>query len=600
MNDVVVKLFADIREFKAKMEEAGNATKKFGDITSTSSGRATKALNAMSNAVLAGVGGAMAFAVKSAYEFQDGLEKLKNAAGLTEKQTQALGKQILDVSNTTGVSAKNITDAFTAVEQAGLRGKVAYDTVNAAAKASVITGEDVAGIAKTIVAVQTLQISKGQSVADITGQVVKANQMHVGSLDQLQTVLRGKVGASLALFGVNLAQAAAISDITSRAGMTTARSFVTLTTAVTKLEHPTKATGLALKSVGLTAQKIATDAKKPGGFLNVLDDLHKAAVRTGQSNGAIATELFGSSDAGTATVLLNNLKQLKDVTAQIGSGSGKTLQKGFLEVVTTRLAPQIKLLETNLQNAFISAGQFLLPAVSKVVGWASSFFKLLKDSPGWRDVFGVGALLAVGTAVAVKVKNAIQTVKGLFGKSVEAANTAATNANTAALDANTAALRGKAIGSGLGGAAEGAAEAGAVRGAAARIGMQVGTVAISALYLAGLTKTLLAAGGKYNIQHEADLNKPWGAAGALPGIKGQRIMQAAAGNNYAYISDAQYAQLIKDVTKAANSGKRMTQAQIFAEVQRMAIADMKNIPAFQTQFANRSSTHKVQVRVGAH
>jgi TP901 family phage tail tape measure protein len=476
MNDVVVKLFADIREFKAKMEEAGNATKKFGDTTSASSGRATKALNAMSNAVLVGVGGAMVFAVKSAYDFQEGLDNLKNAAGLTEKQTKALGKQILDVSNTTGVSAKNITGAFTAVEQAGLRGKAAYDTVNAAAKASVITGQDVAGIAKTIVAVQTLQISKGQSVADITGQIVKANQMHVGSLDQLQTVLQGKVGASLALFGVNLAQAAAISDITSRAGMTTARSFVTLSTAVSKLEHPTKATDLALKSMGLSSQKIATDAKKPGGFLNVLDDLHKAAVRTGQSNGAIATALFGASGAATASVLLNNLNQLKDVTAQIGSGSGKTLQKGFLNVVTTQLAPQINLLKTNLQNAFISAGQFLLPGVSAIVGWADSFFKLLKDSPGWRHVFGEAAILAVGTAFAVKVKNAFQAIKGLFGTSVEAANTAATKLNTDAIVALTDVMGGKGLLSnspptpGGGGLPEGVATGGAAT-FASRFGM---------------------------------------------------------------------------------------------------------------------------------
>jgi len=435
-SNVVVSLIADIREFTAKMDEAEGKLKSFGKTAEGASGKFNSAVSKASSAVLLGFGGAAVYAVKSAYDFQDGLEKLKNAAGLTEEQMQAAGKAILNVSNQTGVSAKNITSAYTVAAQAGLRNAAATDAVSAAAKASVITGQNVADITKTIVGIQTLQIAKGESVAQITGQLVKANQMHVGSLDQLSRVLTGKAGAALANFGVNLSTAAAISDVTSKAGLTSTRSFTSLTAAVLKMENPTKAMDAAMKKYGVNQEQIARDAKKPGGFINVLQDVNKAAEKAGAGKGALIQALFGSQGAGTVNVLLNNLGQLKTIQGQIGAAGSTSLNQGFKEVITTQLAPQLNLLKTNLQNTFIEAGKVLLPAVTTVVGWASSFFKALKDSPGLRDVFGATAAGIFAAAIAVKIAGFVSKIKGVVDtvlKTGEAAKTTAWQGEVVAL-----------------------------------------------------------------------------------------------------------------------------------------------------------------------
>ena len=435
-SNVVVSLIADIREFTAKMDEAEGKLKSFGKTAEGASGKFNSAVSKASSAVLLGFGGAAVYAVKSAYDFQEGLDKLKNAAGLTEEQMQAAGKAILNVSNQTGVSAKNITSAYTVAAQAGLRNAAATDAVSAAAKASVITGQNVADITKTIVGIQTLQIAKGESVAQITGQLVKANQMHVGSLDQLSQVLTGKAGAALANFGVNLSTAAAISDVTSKAGLTSARSFTSLTAAVLKMENPTKAMDAAMKKYGVNQEQIARDAKKPGGFINVLQDVNKAAEKAGAGKGALIQALFGSQGAGTVNVLLNNLGQLKTIQGQIGAAGSTSLNQGFKEVITTQLAPQLNLLKTNLQNTFIEAGKVLLPAVTTVVGWASSFFKALKDSPGLRDVFGATAAGIFAAAIAVKIAGFVSKIKGVVDtvlKTGEAAKTTAWQTEVVAL-----------------------------------------------------------------------------------------------------------------------------------------------------------------------
>ena len=85
----------------------------------------------------------------------------------------------------------------------------------------------------------------------------------------------------------------------------------------------------------------------------------------------------------------------------------------------------------------------------------------------------------------------------------------------------------------------------------------------------------------------------------MPQLAGQMQIQAAPGDNYAYISMAQVKQLQADITKmkAANKGV-LNKADYYKVVQGLAVADMPNIPAYKTQMANTvASGSTVQVTV---
>jgi len=122
----------------------------------------------------------------------------------------------------------------------------------------------------------------------------------------------------------------------------------------------------------------------------------------------------------------------------VGANAG-TLGTSFAEALK-QIGPQLNVLKANFDNLMINAGKLLLPAVSDILKWVGGFAKAINSNPLLKDLLGAGAGLAFGVAVASKIKGALNTVMGLFGKS---AQTVSLNANTAALEANTLALGGK-------------------------------------------------------------------------------------------------------------------------------------------------------------
>ena len=466
-----------------------------------------------------------------------------------------------------------------------------------------ITGGQVADVTKTIIGVQTLQIAKGESVAQITETLVNANKMHLGSLDSLTQALSGKVGAALATYGVNLNEAAAVAGIASKAGITNSRSMVTLANSLGSLENPTKAQDKALQALGLSSASLTQEMHKPDGLIEVLKTVAETAKRTGKPVGEIAAQIFGKGGAGTATVLINNINQLSQAYKTLAGSNPKTLQSQFQQTMT-QLGPQMQKAGANLNNALLNVGELILPGVAKVAGWVASFASALNSNKTLRDL--LGGVLAAGAllAVASKVKSAFDTVKGLFTASQQsvqtglleqiAANTAAMVGEEATADTELGAIAAEG-GKGGGGVVPKVIKKilpAVVRGVAQSGGLTevattVGSTALVGGYATLLANVLQMAGGKYNSLNQPDFKKPWGAAGAMENLKGQMIVQAAAGDNYAYISTAQVKQLQDDIKKlkAANHGN-INKADYYKVVQSLAIADMPNIPQYKTQMAN--------------
>jgi len=205
---VIATLFADTKEFMAKMDEAELKMGKFGAAADASGGKFNKFTQHASTAIL-GLGAALvAGGVDSALKFNESLDAIRNQAGASAAEVDYLKGVILNISDQTAISSENISSAFLQVEKAGIRGKAAYNLVDAAAKAAAITGGDVTTMTQTLVGIQNLQIAKGMSVAQVTDLMVLANQRHVGSLDSLTSTLTGKTGGALAAAGLNLAEMA--------------------------------------------------------------------------------------------------------------------------------------------------------------------------------------------------------------------------------------------------------------------------------------------------------------------------------------------------------------------------------------------------------
>jgi TP901 family phage tail tape measure protein len=411
--NIIIRLIADMKQFSSNIDKAEGKLVKFGNSAMTMGERVDRGIKRAQTAVI-GLGVAVAaYGVKSAYDYVEQLDKLRTQAGASAEEVDRLKKAILQQSVATNTSTSDLTAAYLQVEKAGIRGARATNLVTAAAQAANITGAKTADVASQIVAAQTLQITKGMSYAQVSDLIVRANQAHVGSLNTLFGVMTGKVGAALAANHVSLAEAAAISNVAAKAGITQARSMVTLATSLTKVENPTKSYAKSLAQVGINANVLASDARKPGGIINVLQDLETHSKATGVSMQTLLTQVFGSGGVGLATVLANNLGAVAKTTKQLSGASGADLAKQF-GISQQQLGAKMKQLKTDLQVVMTGIGLALLPTADKVASWAVGVAKYFDKHPLIGRIAGDAAIGAFAAALIAKLAKGITSVIRVF------------------------------------------------------------------------------------------------------------------------------------------------------------------------------------------
>jgi len=421
---IIATLIADTKEYTAKMTEAQAKMGEFGASSEASAGL----FGVSSNAIALGAVGIAAavgtYAVDSAYKFQEGLDKLKNQAGLTEGQVKTLGNEILSISANTGIAAGDLEAAALTISQAGLRGAAAFNTLNASAKAAVITNASVADTTKAIVAAQTLQIAKGIEVNKLTGILVAGSKSFVGGLAAEEQMLSGRVGVALAKYGLDLKTIIPIGAEFARVGLPSrsvaafANSLTALTKPVTDAKGNLTAYAKSLETVGLSQEKLAADLKS-GNLVGIFEEIKQAAASSGESIGTVAQLVFGSSGAGAASVIIKSLQDIAAAQKNLSGAGAASLTTGF-STAMTQLGPQLKKLEASLSALMISAGKLLLPAITDVATWANkaltaiqSFFK--KNPIVLNLVADIGKGLLAAVTTAINPLKGVQMATGAFG-----------------------------------------------------------------------------------------------------------------------------------------------------------------------------------------
>ena len=414
---VVATLIADTKEYSAKMTEAQAKMGEFGVASETTGGKMT-AFGKKATTAVAAVGAAMVvYGIDKALQYTEALDKIQNQAGASASEIDYLKGVILKVSNQTAISSDQIANAFLQVEKAGIRGAAAYKLVDNAAKAAAITGGDVAAISTTIVAAQSLQITKGQSVAQVTDTLVKANQNHIGSLDSLVGLLKGRVGGALAAYGINLGEAAAVADIAAKAGYNNARSLTTLAVGLGKIENPTTAQTKALKALGINADDLARTARHPGtGLIDTLKALEVQSKKTGVPLEKLISVTFGSGAVGLVSALAKQLPALTSLNTSLQSSSAKGLDTAF-GITSEQLNFKIQQIKTQLTNALTGIGITLLPTVATLAGVVTTVTAYLQKHPIAMTFLSDSLVAAIGLALSTKLAGFGLMVARSFGAS---------------------------------------------------------------------------------------------------------------------------------------------------------------------------------------
>lgn len=387
---VVATLIADTKEYTAKMDEAGLKMKEFGATSETTGGK-VKAFGATASTAVLGMGVALgAYAVDKAYKFQEGMDKISNQAGLTKKQTDALGTSILNISGATGQTTSDLQGAALLVEQSGIRGAKATNLLTTAAKAAVITNSSVVDTTQAIVSAQSLQIAKGMDVTTMTGKLVAGSKDFVGGLKAEEAMLSGRAGVSLANYGLKLSTVVAIGSQFAKVQMPT-RSITSFTTGLANLEKPiTDTTGKftafhnAVEKTGLSQNKLVSYLRT-GNLGGLLAYIKEQAGGSAQKLTEMVNAVFGSTGGAGASVLIKNLKDFVTVQKTVAGAGAGSLASGFSNAVK-QLGPQFKIVMAQVDVLFVKAGQALLPKVADALKWANGVMDYFKGHPIFAKV----------------------------------------------------------------------------------------------------------------------------------------------------------------------------------------------------------------------
>ena len=339
-------------------------------------------------------------------DFEVALKQTQAISQATNTQMEALKNNILEVSENSRFSAVEITEAATALAQAGFSMSEIQKTLESVTLLATATGSTL----KETVDIATASLGafqlSAESMPKIVNQITQA--MNLSKLDiqkfQLAVQYAGNAASDAGLnFEELLATVATVANAGVRSGSTLGTGFRQL---LTDLVAPSTKFENILTKLGLTAADVDV---RTNGLVGSLKRLKEAGFTT-----ADAYESFEVRSVAFYTALSNNLESYDDLTANLDNNTAameaNEIQMNSLGAQTDRMFNQFKAMIEVAGAGFRDA----LTDVFHVIGDVAIGFKNLTDNGVVRFVVQAGTMTAVLTASILIVRSMAGAVAGLF------------------------------------------------------------------------------------------------------------------------------------------------------------------------------------------
>jgi TP901 family phage tail tape measure protein len=440
---VVVSLLADSKEFNAKMDQAAGKVQAFGASTATMGTRMSGVWNKMSTAILGGAAAVVGISVDLALKYNEALDAMQRQTNLTDGQMAYLKKRILDVSTSTATAATTIVSGYQQLIKAGENLKQSTTDVGQAAKYANSMNADLTDTLTAALGIQKTHLAGTKNISqtlDIFTTAVKHSQM---SATDLNSALGGRALSAFAAYHLDIRSAITLLAGFADQNLKGSKATMSLKTGIAALEKPaTSSTGkltvqaLAIKSVGLNMTTLADEVRKPGGALQVLQQLSTAFDRNASSSmkakgiAAWMATIFGSSAGPAFTNLIGELPKLMTLYGQM-STSGGAVNSSFSKWLASPAGAVAKF-KTVLENSAIKLGDVLLPKLTVGLIDATKLITGVLDSPTKSKAVEDIGIALLGGALATKIVKLMLSAAGGLGVSAVTGASAAELAGTAA------------------------------------------------------------------------------------------------------------------------------------------------------------------------
>lgn len=327
-----------------KIEKAGDAVGKVGKKFAPLSAAAAGTLTAVT---------------KGASDFQNGMAKMSTLFDTSQVSVKKLSKEFLNLSNETGKSAVELTEAGYQALSASVPVEKLGGFIRTSANMAKVGFTDTAtsvDLLSTAVNAYGLEADQADSIAN---KLVNTQNLGKTSVNELASSM-GKVIPTAAGMNVNLDQLCTMYTLMTKQGIATAESTTYMNSMLNELGDSGTDVGKVLKEkTGKSFQDLMKDGKTTGDALKILKDYSK-------ETGTAFNELWSSQESGKAAMALLN-DSAGDFNETMGSMANVADLVGQgLEKMNTPSAKMAKALN-RIKNSGIELGSVLLTTVAPYV-----------------------------------------------------------------------------------------------------------------------------------------------------------------------------------------------------------------------------------------
>ncbi|WP_180183722.1 phage tail tape measure protein [Acinetobacter sp. YH01020] len=364
---------------------------------------------------------AMIVPVKLAIDFESAMADVKKVFSGTDSQFKSINTEILKMSTTLPMAAKDIANIVASGAQSGIAAGELTKFAETAVKMGVAF--DI-GAEESGQAMAEMRTAFKMSQSEVTTLADKINFLgnttpaaakgimeivqRIGPLGEVGGFASGSIAAlGATIRGMGVAEEVAATGIKN------------MMLALVAGESATKSQKAVYKELGLDSEKIAKgmQVNAEATTLNVLKQISKLDK---YRQGSMLKELFGSESLGSIAPLLTNMDALEKNLNGVSQANKKawdgSMQSEY-EARANTTANKLQLLKNNAAGLGITIGTVLLPVVSsaaesmsQVIGSVTSWAQANPQLASTLTKVAVGAIAVVGGIAAVAL--AVTTIIG--------------------------------------------------------------------------------------------------------------------------------------------------------------------------------------------
>lgn len=364
MNDILVKVGADISDFSRKMAESNRALQTFSK-TNQQTFESFKTVGKVATTSGAAIAGGLGFAVKKAADFESGMSKVAAVSGATGKDFDLLSERAREMGSKTSFSATEAADGLQYMALAG------WDTQQMLGGIEPVLHLAEAGaldLGRASDLVTDSMSALGLEVKDLPGYLNKVAQTSRKSNTNMDALMEAMniAGGTFSRFNVPLEEANAFLGVLANRGTKASEAGTAVNAIMDRLTSGTGQASKALEKLGISAFDSEGNFK---GMETVMREINDAlSGMTDEQKAHYQSMIAGLNHGKSFEKMLQGLDGEYDELKESIKNSDGAL-KDMRDTMKDNLQGAVENLGSAFEEIMISLGTALLPAIKALTGW---------------------------------------------------------------------------------------------------------------------------------------------------------------------------------------------------------------------------------------